>query len=101
MQGVIGQRRREEDIAQQHRHAHRYGRPVIELVSIDAVVEEIHPDHHQTGDVEHIEYKLGPGITQSKMINGVKHHSYGERATNRSNDYIENLSSFIESYIHF
>ena len=52
MEGVIHQRRRKEDVAQQDRDAHTHRRPVVELLRGDAYIEEIHPHHHQTGDVE-------------------------------------------------
>ena len=59
---VEHQGRREEDVAQQHRHTHRYGTPVVELLRGDAVFEEVHSYHHQTCYVEHVEYQLGPRL---------------------------------------
>ena len=49
------QGRREEDVAQQHRHAHTDGTPVVELLDGDAVVEKVHSNHRQTGEIEDVE----------------------------------------------
>ena len=59
MQGIIGQWRRKQDVAQQHRDAHRHRTSVVEPMSIEPI-EEVHANHYQTGDVEQVEHQFGP-----------------------------------------
>ena len=97
----IGQWRREEDVAQQHRHAHRHGAPVVKLLSGEAPrVEEIHPYHRQAGDVEQVEHQFGPHLGQTEVEDGIEHHPDGERTADGSDDDVENLGSFLESCFH-
>ena len=99
VQAKIGQWRREENIAQQHRDAHRDRTPVVETKGVETV-EEIHPYHDQTGNVEHIEHQFGPGISQSEIQNGVKHNANRQCAAHSGYHNVENLSIFLESCLH-
>jgi len=97
---IESQGRREEDVAQQHRHTHRYGAPVVELLGGDAVVEEIHPDHHQTGDVEQVENQFGPCLGQPEMKHAIEHHDHRQYSRHGSDDDVENLGILFESCLH-
>jgi len=100
MQGIGCQGRREEDVAQQHRYAQRDGAPVVELTGGDAVVEEIHPDHRQTGNVERIEYQFRPGLFETEVIDGIKHLGHRECSADSRNHDVEHLGVLLESSIH-
>ena len=98
--GEVRQRRWEEDVAQQHRHAHRDGTPVVELAGGDADVVEIHPDHDQADDVKNIKHQFGSGLAEPEMINPIKHHSYRECAANGGDHNVSNLGILLESCLH-
>ena len=98
---VEGQWRREEDIAQQHRDAHQDGAPVVELVGGDeAGVEEVHPDHRQTGQIDDVENQLGPCVAQPELKDAIDHDAHREHASHSGNADVENLSILFESCLH-
>ena len=102
MERIIGQWWRKQNVAQQHRHAHRDGAPVVELLGGDASgVEEVHPDHHQTGDIEQIEHQFGPRFLQSVIKYAIEHHAHREHTSHGGNHDIKNLSILLESCLHF
>ena len=101
VEGVVGQRRCEENVAQQHRCAHRDRTPVVELLGGDTGrVEEVHPYHHQTGDIEHIEHQFGPCLAQSEIKYAIEHHTHRQHSCHGGNHDVENLCVFLESCLH-
>ena len=51
VEGEIRQGWWKEDVAQQHCHAYGDRTPVVEMVAVEPI-EEVHPDHRQTGNVK-------------------------------------------------
>ena len=100
MERVISQWGWKENVAQQDCHSHTQRRPVVELLCGDAQVEEIHPHHHQTGDVEHVEYQFGPGFRQSEVKDPVDHDAHREYGGNGGDTDVEDFSFLAESCFH-
>jgi len=92
--------RPEKDISQKHRDAQTYGTEVVELLRCDGAVKEIHPHHHQAGDVEQVEHQFGPGILQAEMPYAEKHDPYGEDSGHGGDPHIEDFTFFLESDSH-
>ena len=99
MQSIEGQWRREEDVAQQHGDTRRDGAPVVEPFGVEPV-EEVHPDHHQTGDVKEVEHQLGPRLAQSEVKHAIEHHAHREHTSHGSDHDVEDLGTFLESRLH-
>ena len=97
MEGVISQRRRKEDVAQQNRYSHAHRRPVVELLRGDAQVEEVHPHHHQTGDVEQIKNKLWPGVAQAEVEYAIEHDAHRQNGSHGGNADVEHFCILAES----
>ena len=100
MEPVEGQWRREEDVAQQHGDAHQDGTPVVELVGGDVEIEEIHPYHRQTSQIDDVENQLGPCVAQPELKDAIEHHAHGEHSCYGRDADVEYLSIFLESCLH-
>jgi hypothetical protein len=93
---IKGQLRRKEDVAKQYRDAHTQGTPIVELIGFESV-EEKHPHHHYTSNVEQVEDEFGPSLFQSEMEDAINHGAHREHDGQGSNHDINGFGSLFES----
>jgi hypothetical protein len=99
MKIVRSQRWRKENVAQQHRHTYAHRAPVVEPLGAEAI-EEVHPHHDNTGDVEHVEDNLLTGLIHAIEIYSIKHDTYREHSRHGSQDNIKYICLLFESGFH-
>ena len=91
---LFGQRRREENVAQQDGHAHAYRAPVVELIG-GHTVEKEQPDHGQTGHVEYVEDDFLTSLLHSEFVNSIEHRTYRQDACDDGDTNVNDFGFFL------
>jgi hypothetical protein len=63
-------------------------------------VKEVHPNHHQAGNVEQVEHQLRPCLLQPEVTNAIKHDTYRHHSRHGGNANVENLRILIKPCFH-
>ena len=63
-------------------------------------VEKVHPYHHQTENVKHIEHEFWPSLSQPEMEHTIEHNTYRQHTGDSSYNDIENLGIAFKSCLH-
>ena len=96
MDGVTFQRRRKENVAQEHGNANAYRAPVVKTLRVESI-KEVHYHHHDACDVEQVQNQFGPCLAKPEFSDSVEHSAYRENYTYRCKCDIKDLRFIFES----